>query len=85
MGNKYSVGFLKPLPSFPFTRWGRQPSALEEERVWVIGLYDNSLHFLPACSRSMANKEGGPSQWQQLQRQRRQWWQQETNGNLHRY
>lgn len=76
---------LKPLPSLPCFRWGRQPSALENERVWVMGVLDSWLHLLPVCSRSMANKEGDPSQQQQPQQQRRQWWQQETNGNLHRY
>lgn len=50
-----------------------------------MGVLDCWLHFLPVCSRSMANKEGGPSQRQQPQQRRRQWWQQETNGNLHRY
>lgn len=51
----------------------------EDERVWEGGPCDCSLQrLLPACSRSMASKEGGPSR-------RRRWWQRETSGNHHRY
>lgn len=64
----------------PWLAGGAQPLAGEGERAWVGGSCDCPLqHLLPACSRSMASKEGGPS------RRRRQWWQRETNGNRHRY
>lgn len=81
-GSEDSVHLLNPYPASLILD-GK--AAFNFGRGEGLGdrLYDY-LYFPPACSRSMANKEGGRSQQQRLQQRRRQWWQQETNGNLHR-
>lgn len=78
-GQARAGALLCPCPASFAHLWGAQPLAREDERVWAGGPCDCSLQrLLPACSRSMASKEGGPSR-------RRRWWQRETSGNRHRY
>lgn len=68
------------LPGLPCLSVRSSALSLGGEQAWAVGWCACPLkHLLPACSRSMASKEGGPSR-----RRRRQWWQRETNGNLHR-